>query len=199
VVCTLPASQLPTLTQNPNVSYVSADRPLAARLDYAAAAVNVGRAWKANWTGTGIGVAVIDSGVSQSPDLAVLGLLSRVVYTKDFTGGNGSDQYGQARMLPHRWRERRQFSLFGLHSLAGGHGSNASIINLRVLDANGQGSDSSCWQRSTKQFGCRRFYNIRVINLSLGRPIYESYKLEPNLPGGGSGLEGGHCGRFGGW
>ena len=94
VVCSLPASNLTALTQNSSVTYVSADRPLAARLDYTAAAVNVSSAWKANWTGAGIGVAVIDSGVSQSVDLAAAGFLSRVVYTKDFTGGDGSDQYG---------------------------------------------------------------------------------------------------------
>jgi serine protease AprX len=56
---------------------------------------------------------------------------------------------------------------------------NASIINLRVLDANGQGSDSYLIAAIDQALQLKNTYNIRVINLSLGRPIFESYKLDP--------------------
>ena len=55
----------------------------------------------------------------------------------------------------------------------------ASIVNLRVLDANGQGSDSGLLSAIDAAIQLKRVYNIRVINLSLGRPNYESYKLDP--------------------
>jgi serine protease AprX len=56
---------------------------------------------------------------------------------------------------------------------------NVSFIKLRVLDANGQGSDSAVIQAIERAIALKRTYNIRVINLSLGRPIYESYKQDP--------------------
>ncbi|MGH9613456.1 MAG: S8 family serine peptidase, partial [Bryobacteraceae bacterium] len=94
VVCTVPVLSLPNIANDPNVTYISPDRSLAPLLDYSAAAVNASAAWHANLTGRGVAVAVIDSGIDVSPDLSVLGLLPRVVYTQDFTGGNGRDQYG---------------------------------------------------------------------------------------------------------
>ena len=72
VVYTVPASGLQNLANDPNVIYISPDRPLAARLDYSAAAVNAGVAWKSNRNGSGVGVAVIDSGINSSPDLKIL-------------------------------------------------------------------------------------------------------------------------------
>jgi serine protease AprX len=56
---------------------------------------------------------------------------------------------------------------------------NANLINLRALDANGAGTDSSVIAAIERAIALQRTYNIRVINLSLGRPIYESYTLDP--------------------
>jgi serine protease AprX len=180
VVCTLPVSALETLTKNQNVTYVTPDRALGARLDYTASAVNVGGAWKANLSGAGIGVAVIDSGVSQTPDLALLGLLSRVVFSKDYTGGNGKDEYGHGTHVAGIVGANGASSkCLGCTRNLMGMAPNASILSFKVLDANGQGSDSSLLQAIDDAIQLRKIYNIRVINLSLGRPIYESYTLDP--------------------
>ena len=180
VVCTLPVGQLQALTQNPNVSYVSPDRTLVARLDYTAAAVNAGKAWQSNLTGAGVGVAVIDSGIQPTADLAMIGILSRVVFTKDFTGGDGSDQYGHGTHVAGIVGANGASShCLGCTRSLVGMAPNASLINLRVLDANGQGSDSSLIMAIDEAMQLKNIYNIRVINLSLGRPIVESYKLDP--------------------
>ncbi len=180
IVYTVPASSLQTLVNNPNVTYISADRTVASQLDYTAEAVNASAAWKAKLTGSGIGVAVIDSGIDVGPDLSVLGLLPRVVYAQDFTGGNGRDQYGHgthvAGIIAANGIEseclncRRSFV---------GIAPNASLINLRVLDATGSGSDSEVIQAIETAIRLKKTYNIRVINLSLGRPVYESYTQDP--------------------
>jgi hypothetical protein len=81
VVYTVPASSLTSMANDPNVTYISPDRPLTGQLDYSAAAVNASTAWHANLTGSGVGVAVIDSGINNSPDLSILGLFPRIVYT----------------------------------------------------------------------------------------------------------------------
>ena len=55
----------------------------------------------------------------------------------------------------------------------------ANIINLRVLDQNGAGTDSAVIAAISQAISLKPLFNIRVINLSLGRAIYESYKLDP--------------------
>jgi serine protease AprX len=176
LVCTLPASAIQTLSNDTNVVYITPDRAVAARLDYTAAAVNAGSAWKADLTGRGIGVAIIDSGI----DATSVGLMPRVVYTQDFTGGDGSDGYGHGTHVA---------GIVGADGLGSecaactrafvGMAPSASLINLRVLDASGQGSDSALITAIDKAISLRKIFNIRVINLSLGRPVYESYKLDP--------------------
>lgn len=55
----------------------------------------------------------------------------------------------------------------------------AKIINLRVLDANGNGTDTAVIAAIQRAIQLKSTYNIRVINLSLGRPVFESYVLDP--------------------
>ena len=97
VVALLDGNGILNLSNQPNVVYISADRPLTPSLSNAASAVNADFAWQSNYTGSGIGVALIDSGVSNSLDLYTGVLpLSRVVYQQSFVPGNSSpnDQYG---------------------------------------------------------------------------------------------------------
>ena len=55
----------------------------------------------------------------------------------------------------------------------------ANLINLRVLDQNGNGTDSQVIAAIERAIALKSRYNIRVINLSSGRPIWESYELDP--------------------
>jgi serine protease AprX len=56
---------------------------------------------------------------------------------------------------------------------------NVNLINLRVLDANGAGTDAAVIAAIDQAIALQSTYNIRVINLSLGRPVFESYTLDP--------------------
>src|SRR6266853_2989044 len=70
IALTIPASALPALEADPEVLSVSFDHPLNGADDYTDAAASVSAAWNAGFTGTGIGVAVIDSGINDNhPDL----------------------------------------------------------------------------------------------------------------------------------
>ena len=53
------------------------------------------------------------------------------------------------------------------------------LLNLRVLDENGRGTDSSVIAAIQRALELKSKYNIRVINLSLGRPVYQSYQFDP--------------------
>jgi serine protease AprX len=54
-----------------------------------------------------------------------------------------------------------------------------SLLNLRVLDNNGSGTDSSVIAAIQRAVQLQSQYNIRVINLSLGRPVSISYANDP--------------------
>src|SRR5438067_2287091 len=63
------AGALRALSNNPHVKYVTPDRTVAVTDVYTDDASNASTARSYGWTGKGIGVAVIDSGVSDPPDL----------------------------------------------------------------------------------------------------------------------------------
>ncbi len=50
---------------------------------------------------------------------------------------------------------------------------------MRALDANGLATDGEVIAAIQAAISLKSTYNIRVINLSLGRGIYESYTLDP--------------------
>ena len=55
----------------------------------------------------------------------------------------------------------------------------ADLINLRALGADGSGNTSDVIEAIDWAVAHRRQYNIRVINLSLGHPVLESYVDDP--------------------
>src|ERR1700720_1433740 len=77
-----------------NVAFITPDRVVAASLDYSAAAVNASTAQQYGLDGSGIGVAVIDSGIYEHPDLAKGTGGSRVVYHESFVPKTNFDDFG---------------------------------------------------------------------------------------------------------
>ena len=183
VLASLDGSGISTLSNNANVVYISSDRPLAPTLSNAAPAINAPYAWQSGYTGSGIGIALIDSGVNGSADLngGFLGL-SRVVYSQSFVPGNTStgDQYGHGTHIAGLIAGNGANSTGYKYSKTfKGIAPQANLVNLRVLDQNGAGTDSAVIAAIAQAISLKASYNIRVINLSLGRAIYESYKLDP--------------------
>jgi serine protease AprX len=56
---------------------------------------------------------------------------------------------------------------------------NANILDLRVLDRNGMSTDGVVIAAIQQAVQLKSKYNVRVINLSLGRPIRESCSRDP--------------------
>src|SRR5580765_871965 len=181
---TIPVRALPALEADPNVESVTIDHPLTLMDDTTDNVIGTASAWNAGFTGAGVGVAVIDSGINDShPDLwDSAHSSSRVVFHQDFTGtattnGSGAhyDLYGHGTHVAG--------IIAGNGSLSGGRyagvAPGASLIDLRALDANGAGSDSTVIAAIQAAISLRKTYNIRVINLSLGRGIPVSYTQDP--------------------
>ena len=180
---TIPVSALAALEADPEVVSVTIDHPMNVMDDLTNDATGVDSAWNAGFNGAGIGVAVIDSGINDShPDLQNPDGTSRVVYHQDFTGtpttnANGAqyDLYGHGTHVAG--------IIGGNGSLSGGEYSGVApgvnLIDLRALDANGAGTDSTVIAAIQQAIALQNVYNIRVINLSLGRGIPLSYTLDP--------------------
>src|SRR6202021_712646 len=94
----LPISALAQLEKDPDVLYVTPDRPVTMESNYESvtAAVEADIATQQyGLDGSGIGIAVIDSGVADHVDFHS-GTASRVVHSESFVAGNPStvDTYG---------------------------------------------------------------------------------------------------------
>ncbi len=196
---TMHASALQTLANDPDVAYVSVDRHVHSHLDLSAATINAPMAWSQSYTGAGIGVAVIDSGIAAN--LRDLGNASgqtgpgqsRVVYAENLlvppTNPDGHanpafyqthDGYGHGSHVAGIIAGNGfQSSGPDFISTYKGIAPQANLIDLQVLDATGSGSDSDVIAAIEEAIRLKNTYNIRVINLSLGRPVYESFAVDP--------------------
>jgi len=179
----VPLSALQWLNGHPDVLYVSPDRPneVASDTDIPAVMDDVARQ-QYGLDGTGVGIAVIDSGVFSHDDLKnAAGTASRIVYSESFIPGDTStnDAYGHGTHVAGILAGNGRDSQSGYPTQYLGIAPNANIINLRVLNASGSGTDSQVIAAIQRAIQLKSTYNIRVINLSLGRPVFESYTQDP--------------------
>jgi len=172
----VPKNRLRELARDPDVAYISPDRPVHSYLNNAAVAVNAPVAWSQGLDGSGIGVALLDSGTQTLNDLTSGGGNS-IVYKNSFIAGNTStaDAWGHGTHVSGIIAGDGKSSK-GLYQ---GIAPNATILNFRVLDDHGVGQDSYVINAIQTAIALKNTHNIRVINLSLGRPVYESYTLDP--------------------
>jgi serine protease AprX len=184
---TLPVSALAQLEKDSDVVYVSPDRTVS--LKNTNAYESFASAVEANLSeqqygldGTGVTIAVIDSGIADHVDFHTANG-TRVLHSENFVLGETStvDAYGHGTHVS---------GILGGNGKASGSGSgysqqivgmapNVNLVNLRVLDENGAGTDSQVIAAIQRAIQLQNKYNIRVINLSLGRPVFESYTLDP--------------------
>src|SRR6266851_2677630 len=179
----VPVDALDALADDPDVVYISPNRPVRGSLDRAVSAVNGDLAYASGWNGTGIGIAVIDSGVSSAYDLnSDDNQSSRIAYSQSFVPGDSStsDAFGHgthiAGIIAGNAYASSTSNYPGVYR---GIAREAKIIDLRALDSNGAGTDSSVISAIQQAINLKNTYNIRVINLSLSRGVYESYTLDP--------------------
>lgn len=164
-VASMTAKGARSLASNSRVKYISPDRSLRGRDIYTNEAVNATQAQSYGWSGANIGVAVIDSGVSAAADFG-----TRVVYSETFVGGT-DDPYGHGTHVAG--------IIAGDSTTYKGVAPQAKIVSFRVLNDQGAGYDSDVIAAIDRAIALKSTHNIRVINLSLGRGVFESYKLDP--------------------
>lgn len=179
---TIPAAALDKLTALPQIEWISLDGEVKATMDITAATTGASTAWN-NYglTGKGIGVAVIDTGVAAHADLNDANGKSRIVFSQFFRQETTADD-----LAGHGTHVAGIIAGRGTNSTGSyykrtfkGIAPDAKIISLAALDRYSRGNDSDIIAAIQKAIDLKSTYNIRVMNLSLGRPISQSYKTDP--------------------
>jgi subtilisin family serine protease len=190
-VADLDPGVLRDLAANPQVASIRPDHPVFPTLERTGAATAATIARRSyGLTGRGIGVAVIDSGITAwHDDLYLTGAKSprpdpRVVHFKDFTAND----------TPNVWASDQPVDEYGhgthVAGVIAGNGFDsggnrmgvapqANLIGLKVLDANGNGYISDVIAALDYAIAVKDVYNIRVINLSVASGVFESYNTDP--------------------
>lgn len=175
LVANIDAGALDQVAANPHVAYISPDRQVQGAMTVTAPAVGANVAASYGWDGSGVTVAVVDSGIGSHQDLRQANAgPSRVVYSESFVNGQPGnathDDYGHGTHVA---------GIIAANGTYRGIAANASLVDLQALDANGMGTDSTVIQAVERAIQLKDAYGIRVLNLSLGRPIQESYQVDP--------------------
>ncbi len=172
------------LKNDPKVRSISLDRRISAAAsqhfdpDEAREAVGLSGSSRGSYPGKGIGVAVIDSGVSALDALkgGTSCASSRIVYSQNFASDTGTaDLFGHGTHVA---------SILGADNNCDGTdylgvAPEVNVINLRVFNAAGVGADSGVIAAIDRAIQLKGTYNIRVMNLSLGRSVSEGYATDP--------------------
>ncbi|HWT02649.1 MAG TPA: S8 family serine peptidase, partial [Pyrinomonadaceae bacterium] len=140
----LPPAAVEALANNPEVAYVSLDREvkLLGHVSLTTGA-DAARATggQTPYDGTGVGIAVMDSGMfSSHVSYESSSKASRVVASVDFTGENRTDDpYGHGSHVAGLLAGNDSVSAGAYLGIA----PNANLVNLRVLNSQGRGNVSS--------------------------------------------------------
>jgi len=184
-VADVPNSVLKHLSAHPSVFNIHYDRPIA-KFNYRTSLTVGTRAVQEmlSLTGAGVTVAVLDSGIAawhddltnHSSTLYPYGD-QRVAGFVDFVNGqmapyddNGHGTHVAGIIAGNGYDSNGQ---------KGGSAPDASLVSLKVLDAQGNGTISTIISALEWVLANHSAYNIRVVNLSVGAAVNESYWTDP--------------------
>lgn len=171
---------LKRLADDPRVKRVHHNRDAEAMIARTAATVGAKNVHaQYGYTGAGIGVAVIDSGITNfHDDLTIANRQGqRVTKFVDFVNGATTkyDDWGHGTHVAGIIAGNGYDSAGSRLSIA----PKANIIALKALDATGKGKISDIIAALDWVVANHVEYNIRVVNMSLGAGVFESYNTDP--------------------
>jgi serine protease AprX len=180
LAATLPNVALIALAGNTAVQHLALDRLIVGSMERTGPTTGATAVrQELGLDGSGIGVAVIDSGITGWHDDLSEGDNSsqRVDRFVDFVGGSAtpSDEYGHGTHVAGIIAGNG-FDSGGARS---GIAPASRLVVLKVLDGAGQGRISDVIAALDYIVAHQAELNIRVANLSVATGVYESYNLDP--------------------
>jgi minor extracellular protease Epr len=159
IKASIPKSKINELKSSSNVKAVEPDIILQAKgqiKDWGIESIKSQRTWDFNYTGKGVKIAILDTGISPHKDLKIAGGISFVSYTSSYFDDNGHGTHVAGIIAAKN-------NSIGVVGVA----PDASIYAVKVLNASGNGFLSDIiagidWAITNK---------MEIINLSLGTPV----------------------------
>ncbi len=191
VAATVPARNLAKVAALPFVTHLSSDGKVKKCDEFTVGSSGAGTAYtQYGLDGTGIGVAVVDSGVTGTKPTqtahdvtdSITQTNARLVARVNFcsTDGAATDDCGHGTHVSGIIAGNGKASTGSqYYRTFYGIARNANLVSVKVLDQQGQGDVSSVISGIQWVVSNKSKYNIRVLNLSLGHPVGESYKTDP--------------------
>jgi len=171
----LPAKAIEALAKQDDVLHISYDGRVEAVLDVATQVIGAPTYWTSSYTGKGVTVAVIDTGIYPHEDLVEP--TNRIIAFKDYINGytqpyddNGHGTHVAGIIAGNGSKSD------GLYQ---GVAPEANLVGVKVLDDTGTGSKSDVIAGIQWVVDNKDAYQIKVMNLSLGAPATESWKTDP--------------------
>ena len=178
-VADVPNSALSGLLNNPAIAHIALDRVVVGTLERTGATIGATSVREEfGYDGSGVGIAVIDSGItSWHDDLTGGGRPQRVDSFVDFVNGRDTayDDCGHGTHVAGIIAGNGMDSSGARSGIA----PNARLIVLKVLDATCSGRISDVIAALHYVLVNRTALNIGVVNLSVATGVYESYDDDP--------------------
>ena len=184
VSATVPAGRLTQLANDPAVGAVTADRRMkfeefsydeTTTASNFAVSTQASTAWASGNLGAGVGVAVLDTGISAMNDFA-----GRVVHGPDLSGeGNTNDSYGHGTVMAGAIAGSGADSAGNRNGAYTGVAPKATLVSVKVAGRNGVVDVSTVLQGMHWVSAYKDQFNIRVLNLAWGTPSTQSPSVDP--------------------
>ena len=136
--------------------------------------VGADKLWAQSVTGSGVGVAIVDSGVQPSNFFG-----ARLVGGADFSGANNALADGFGHGTHMAGIIAGSSGSIGAPASFTGIAPRSTLVSVRVADNAGASSLLKVLQGLDWVYKNRDGYNIKVVNLSLGVPVYADYTQDP--------------------
>ena len=192
LVAELPAQKVAALAAAPGVRWVSLNAPVVVNgclecvnttnlQNTYVRAVNADKVWNRSpyLQGKNITVAVVDSGIYESADLATVDAksTSRVIARERFSKGASSkvDQYGHGTHIAGVIAGNGVQSNGTYIGIAPG----VNLVNVKVTDETGMAMEADVVAGLQWILDNQKTYQIRVVNLSLNSSTWQSYHTSP--------------------
>ncbi|MDQ0418817.1 serine protease AprX [Croceifilum oryzae] len=170
------AELLEELVVHHQVEHLYLDRRVYASLDLSAKSTGVRQLQlERNLMGTGITIAILDTGLFPHPDL--INPVSRIVGFIDLVQGK-TDYYDDHGHGTHCAGSAagNGFSSQGIYM---GAAPEAKIVGVKVLDQHGGGKLSTVVRGIEWCVMNQKEYQLDILSLSLGAPAIQSYRKDP--------------------
>jgi serine protease AprX len=181
-------AQLDALQKNPNYAHLSGDLTVTADMAITNKVTGATSVWQGTpgllgllgtpgYTGTGVGVAILDSGIATHTALDTR-VVARVNLVTDEPNVVG-DPFGHGTHIAGIVAGNRSAATYVTSAFSGGTAPSVKLIDVRVLGSRGAGRTSDVIAGIDWVIENRLQHNIRVINLSLGHPVTEPSATDP--------------------